>query len=159
MAFKDYIFFSYVFLATAVNLLAGPAYARLCDNARNKQVCEAIVHDRTDPRDGVVASMHKLVYETKAGKAVAKKFDKSLGIVQCIQEFDRAIEDAKGALKALSNNDLSSLKNFTNSAQHNFDICNKGFQGYGETNPIPKTTKLLDDIASVGLYLANLIKL
>ena len=157
MVLKDYTFFSYVFLATAVILFAGPAHADLCDNAPNKQVCKSVVSDRTDPRDAVVASMHKLVSQTKAGKVVARKFDKSLGIVPCIKDFDGAIGDARGALKSLSNNDLSALKNFIASARNKFDTCNKGFQGYGETNPIPKTTKLLDDIASVGLYLANLI--
>ena len=159
MAFKDYTSFSYVILATAVILFAGPAHARICDNAPNKLVCESVVYHRTDPRDGEVASMHKLVAETKAGKVVARKFDKSLGIVQCINEFNGAIEDAKNALKSLSNNDLSALKNFITAARHNFDICNKGFQGYNETNPITKTTKHLDDIASVGFYLADLIKL
>ncbi|XP_023880300.2 uncharacterized protein LOC136069875 [Quercus suber] len=159
MALKDYTFLSYVFLATTVILFAGPAHAGLCDNAPNKQVCESIVYHRTDPRDGVLASMHKLVSQTRDGKVVAQKYDKSLGAVQCINEFNGAIEDAKGALKDLSNNDLSTLKNDITAAKNHFDKCNKGFQGYGETNPFPKTTKLLEDIASVGLYLANLIKL
>jgi len=157
MAFNDYNFFSYVFLATAVILFAGPAHAALCDNAPDKQFCISVIADRTDSRDAVVASMNKLVSQTKAGEVEVRKYDKMLGTFRCIKAFDAAILDGEGALKSLKKNDLPALKNFIASTRNEFDTCNKAFQGYGETNPIPQTTKLLDDIAIVSLYLANLV--
>ena len=74
MVFKDYTFFSYVFLKTTVILLAGHAHgAGLCDNAPNKQVCNSIVYTETDPHDVVVAAIHQKIYQNKVSKVVAKK--------------------------------------------------------------------------------------
>ena len=157
MVFKDFTFFSCVFLATAVILLAGPAHGSgLCDNAPNKAVCNSIVYRRTDPREAVVAFIHKLVNQTKVGKVVAQKQGNSSNIFKCITEFDRSIEFAKGALKGLDNGDLPVLKNYITAAQNNYFVCDEGFRG--KTNPIGKTTKFLEEIVGVGLYLINLVK-
>ena len=59
MVFKDYTFFSYAFLATAVILLIGQIHgAGLCDNSPFKQICASIVYNRTDPRQASVAAVH-----------------------------------------------------------------------------------------------------
>ena len=159
MVFKDFTFFSCVFLATAVILLADPAYgAGLCDNSPNKDVCNSIVYQRTDPRDAVVAFIHKLVNQTRVGKVVAQRQAKSNEIVKCITEFDRSIEFAKGALNGLDKGDLATLKNYITAAQNNYVVCDEVFRANGETNPIAKTTNFLEEIVGVGLYLIKLIK-
>nr|POE58841.1 hypothetical protein CFP56_01626 [Quercus suber] len=130
--------------ATAVILLAGPAHgAGLCDKAPNKAVCNSIVYNRTDPREAVVAFIHKLVNQTKVGKVVAQKQAKSYEIVKCITEFDRSIEFAKGALKGLDNGDLATLKNYITAAQNNYLVCVEAFRANGKTNPIAKTNFIL----------------
>ncbi|XP_023926389.1 uncharacterized protein LOC112037804 [Quercus suber] len=159
MVFKDYTFFSYVFLATAVILLTGHAHgAGLCDKSPNKQVCDSIVYTRTNARDAVVAACHKLVSETKVAKAVAKNQSKSTEIDNCIRDFDGAISISKRALESLNANDYTGLRNYISATLTNYQACDGGFQGSGKTNPIAKSTKHLEDIASVGAYLATLVK-
>ncbi|XP_075644999.1 uncharacterized protein LOC142615987 [Castanea sativa] len=150
MVFKDYTFFSYVFLATAIILFTGHAHgAGLCDNSPNKQVCYSIVYTRTDPRDASVAACHKLVYETKVAKVVAQRQAKSFEIDTCIQYFDGAIFDVKLALIGFSNGNYVTLKTYINSTREYYDNCDDAFENYGKTNPIAKSTKHLKDIASV----------
>ena len=159
MVFKGYTFFSYVFLATAVILLNGHAHgAGLCDNSPNKQVCNSIVYNRTNPRDAAVAACHKLVYETKVAKKVAQEQPKSTEIDNCIRDFDGAITITKRALESLNKSDYTGLTNYMNATQVNYQACDGGFQGSGKTNPIAKSTKHLEDLASVGVYLASLVK-
>ena len=79
---KNYTFFSYVFLATAVILLIGQAHgAGLCDKSPYKQVCASIVYNRTDPRQASVAAVHKLVYQSKVAKVVAQRQNKSKKLI------------------------------------------------------------------------------
>ena len=159
MVFKGYTFFSYVFLATAVILLTGHAHgAGLCDNSPNKQVCNSIVYNRTNPRDAAVAACHKLVYETKVAKKVAQEQPKSTEIDNCIRDFDGAITITKRALESLNKSDYAGLTNYMSATQVNYQACDGGFQGSGKTNPIAKSTKHLEDLASVGVYLASLVK-
>ena len=157
MVFKDCTFFSYVLLATAVILLAGHTYgAGLCDNAPNKQVCDSIVYQRTDPREAVVAGIHKMVYQSKVAKAVAQNQTKSTKIDACIKEFEAGIDNGKRALEALAASKYISVRTSIIAAWTNCVVCDKGFGG--DPNPIAKSTKLVEDIAAAGIYLTNLIK-
>ena len=159
MVFKDYTFFSCVFLATTVILLTGHAHgAGLCDNSPNKQVCDSIVYNRTDARDAVVAACHKLVSETKTAKEVAQKQPNSTEIHNCITDFDGSIGFAKDALNSLNNGQPLSSNTYLIAARANYKLCDDEFQNSGKTNPIAKSTKLLQDMASVGGYLATLVK-
>ncbi|KAL4593861.1 hypothetical protein ACB092_M008900 [Castanea dentata] len=159
MVFKDYTFFSYVFLATAVILFNAHTHgAGLCDNSPNKQVCYSIVYTRTDPRDASVAACHKLISETKVAIVVARRQNKSLELDICINYFYNAIRSVKYALSGLEAGDYRTLKANINATQVYYDSCDFLFQNYGKTNPIAKSTKHLKDIANVGAYLATLIK-
>nr|POE84423.1 hypothetical protein CFP56_41730 [Quercus suber] len=159
MVFKDYTFFSYVFLATVVILFTGHAHgAGLCDNSPNKQVCYSIVYTRTDPRNAIVAACHKLVHETRVAILVAQRQAKSLEIDTCINEFTVAIAYVKQALNGFKAGNYHTLRDSINTTQGHYQRCNYLFENYGKTNPLAKSTKLLKDIASVGSYLANLIR-
>ncbi|XP_023874511.1 uncharacterized protein LOC111987048 [Quercus suber] len=159
MVFKDYTFFSYVFLATTVILLTFHAHgAGLCDKSPNKQVCHSIVYTRTDPREAAVAACHKLVSETKVANVLAKQQPNSAEISKCITNFNGAIGYAKGALTALNANQPLSSNVYLTAAQNNYMSCDDGFKNSGKTNPIAKSTKLLQDMASVGAYLSTLVK-
>ena len=159
MVFKDYTFFSYVFLATIVILFTSHAHGvGLCDNSPNKQVCYSIVYTRTDPIAASIALCNKLVYETKAAKVVAQGQAKSPEIEQCIKEFDSAISYTKVALGGLRGGQYQTLKEFINSTLVNFQYCDSLYQKSGKTNPIAKSTKHLEDMAGVGAYLVNLVK-
>ncbi|XP_075645142.1 uncharacterized protein LOC142616149 [Castanea sativa] len=150
MVFKDYTFFSYVFLATAVILFTGHTHgAGLCDNSPNEQVCYSIVYNRNDPRDANVAACHKLIYETKHATVVAQRQAKSLEIDICITEFNGIIYNVKRALNGLKDGNYLILRAYINSTQANCDNCNSAFENYGKTNPIAKSTKHLKDIAEV----------
>ena len=159
MVFKDYTFLSYVFLAIAVILHTGNSHcAGLCDNSPNKQVCNSIVYNRTNPRDAMVAACNKLISETKVAKRVALGQPKSTEIDNCITYFDGAIKISKRALESLNANDYTGLKNYISATQTNYEACDGRFQSSGKTNPIAKSTKHLEDMASVGAYLATLVK-
>nr|POE74191.1 hypothetical protein CFP56_46926 [Quercus suber] len=159
MVLKDYTFFSYVFLATAVILFTGHAHgAGLCDNSPNRQVCYSIVYTRTNPRDASVAACHKLIYETRVATRVAQMQPKSLAIDTCIKEFYKAIPSIQGALGGLASGNYEVLRTFINSTQLNYEVCDYVFVHYGMTNPLAKSTRHLKAIASVGAYLASLIK-
>ena len=159
MVFKNYTFFSYVFFATTVILLTGHAHgAGLCDNSPNKQVCDSIVYNRTNPRDAVVAACHKLVSETKVANGVAHKQPNSTEIYNCITKFDGSIVFAKDALNSLDKGQPLSSNAYLLAARANYKLCDDGFQNSGKTNPIVKSTKLLQDMASVGAYLSTLVK-
>ncbi|XP_075645029.1 uncharacterized protein LOC142616020 [Castanea sativa] len=159
MVFKDYTFFSYVFLVTAIILLTGHAHgAGLCDNSPNKEVCYSIVYNRTNPRDAVVAACNKLVSETKVAKVVAQSQPNSTEIYDCILIFGESIFYTKDALQSLGNNEPVFLsRNYLLSAQANYKLCDDGFRNSGKTNPIAKSTKNLQDMAYVGAYLTTLI--
>ena len=160
MVFKDYTFFSFIFLATAIILLTGHTHgAGLCDNSPYKQVCHSIVYNRTDPRDAVVAACHKLVFETKAAKGVAQKQPNSTEIYDCITCFNVSIFSTNDALKSLGNNEPVFLsRNYLLGARANYKFCDDGFQNSSKANPIAKFTKNLQDMAYVGAYLTTLIK-
>ena len=159
MAFKDYSFLSYVFLATAVILLAGHAHgAGLCDNSPNKQVCHSIVYKRTDPGEASVAAVHKLVNQTKVAKVVAQRQNKSAEITECITLFDGAILNTRDILAKLDAGNYTEANSFFISAENKFLGCDEWFSDAGKTNPIAKSTKLLIDMAKVGAYLTTLIK-
>ena len=158
MVFKDYTFFSYVFLATAVILFTGQAHgAGLCDNSPNKQVCYSVVYTRTDPRTASVATCHKLIYETKVAKVVAQRQPKSYEIDTCIFYFDDAISHVRHALNGLNAGNYKILKGDINNTLLIYGNCDYAFENYGKTNPIAKSTKHLKDIANVGVYLATLL--
>uniref|UniRef100_A0A7N2LKZ0 Pectinesterase inhibitor domain-containing protein n=1 Tax=Quercus lobata TaxID=97700 RepID=A0A7N2LKZ0_QUELO len=156
MVFKGYTRSLYVLLAIAVILLAGHTHgAGLCDNAPNKQVCDSIVYQRTNPREAVVASIHKMVYQTKVAKAVAQKQANSTKIDACIKEFKEGIDNGKRALEALAKSKYISVRTSIIAAWTNCVVCDNGFGG--DPNPIAKSTKLVEDIAAAGVYLTNLI--
>ena len=159
MAFKDYSFLSYVFLATAVILLAGHAHgAGLCDNSPNKLVCNSIVYKRTNPREASVAAVHKLVNQTKVAKVVAQRQTNSSEITKCITLFDGAILNTRDILAKLDAGNYTEANSFFISAKNKYLGCNEWFSMAGKTNPIAKSTKLLIDMADVGAYLTTLIK-
>uniref|UniRef100_A0A7N2LIP8 Pectinesterase inhibitor domain-containing protein n=1 Tax=Quercus lobata TaxID=97700 RepID=A0A7N2LIP8_QUELO len=159
MVFKDYTFFSYVFLATVIILFTGHAHgAGLCDNSPNTQVCYSIVYNRTDPYSASVALCNKLIYETKVAKVVAQKQAKSPEIEQCIKEFDSSISYTKVALVGLRGGHYPTLQEFISATQVNYQYCDSQYQKSGKTNPIAKSTKHLEDIAGVGAYLVNLLQ-
>ena len=159
MVFKDYTFFSYVFLATVVILFTGHAHgAGLCDNSPNKQVCYSIVYTRTNPRDASVAACHKLISETKVAKVVAQRQAKAIEIDYCITDFDSAIARSKDALASFRAGAYPLMRSLINSTQIYYKHCDSLFRDYGKTNPIAKSIKHLQDIAVIGVYLANLIK-
>ncbi|KAL0005047.1 hypothetical protein SO802_012608 [Lithocarpus litseifolius] len=159
MVFKDYTFFSYVFLATAVILLIGQAHgAGLCDNSPNKQICYSIVYNRTDPREASIAAVHKLVYQSKVAKVVAKTQNKSTEIDYCISKFDSSIVYLKYSLNAMSIGDYRTLRTYIIQARIAYNGCDSEFRTAGKPNPIAKSTKFLEDMTYVGAYLATLIK-
>ncbi|XP_023874509.1 uncharacterized protein LOC111987046 [Quercus suber] len=159
MVFKDYTFFSYVFLATTVILLTFHAHgAGLCDKSPNKQVCDSIVYTRTDARDAVVAACHKLVSQTKVAKVLAKQQPNSTEIYKCITNFDGSIVFARDALNSLNAGEPLSSNAYLLAARANYKLCDDEFKNSGKTNPIAKSTKLLQDMASVGAYLSTLVK-
>ena len=155
---KNYIFFSYVFLATAVILLIGQAHgAGLCDKSPYKQVCASIVYNRTDPRQASVAAVHKLVYQSKVAKVVAQRQNKSTEIDYCISKFDSSIGFLKISLKAMSGGDYRNLRTYIIQARVAYNGCDSEFRTSGKPNPIAKSTKFLEDMTYVGAYLATLI--
>ena len=159
MVFKDHTFFSYLFLATVVSLFTGHAHgAGLCDNSPNKQVCNSIVYTRTDPRDASVAACHKLIYETKVAKVVAQRQKRSLELDICIFDFDLAINVTKGALYGFEIGNYNFMRAQINGTQVDYQNCDNVYESYGKTNPLAKSTKHLKELASVGGYLASLIK-
>nr|POE58845.1 hypothetical protein CFP56_01630 [Quercus suber] len=159
MVFKDYTFFSYVFSAIAVILLTGHAHGQgLCDNSTYKVVCESIVVDRTDPKDASIAACHKLIFETKNVRVAAQTPPVTPQFENCIAAFTGAISNTKIALQGLQAGDYATLRIYLLAAKTNYLGCDDGFQNSGQTNPIAKSTKLLMDIASVGVDLAALIK-
>nr|POF07604.1 hypothetical protein CFP56_61860 [Quercus suber] len=159
MVLKDYTFFSYVFLATAVILFTGHAHgAGLCDNSPNQQVCYSIVYTRTDPRDASVAACHKLIHETRVATVVAQSQPKSIEIDLCISDFYSAISNVRRALNAFGNGNYPVLKAAINGTQDLYASCDYVFVYYGKTNPLAKSTRHLKAIANVGAYLASLIK-
>nr|POF07608.1 hypothetical protein CFP56_61864 [Quercus suber] len=159
MVLKDYTLFSYAFLATAVILFTGHAHgAGLCDNSPNRQVCFSIVYTRTDPRDASVAACHKLIYETRVATRVAESQPKSLEIDSCISNFYNAISTVQSALNAFGNGNYPLLRVTINATQTIYANCDYVFVHYGKTNPLAKSTRHLKAIASVGAYLASLIK-
>uniref|UniRef100_A0A7N2LNS1 Pectinesterase inhibitor domain-containing protein n=1 Tax=Quercus lobata TaxID=97700 RepID=A0A7N2LNS1_QUELO len=158
MVFKDNTFFSYVFLATTVILFAGHAHgANLCDNAPNKQVCNSIVGSRTNPRDAVVADLHKMVYQNKAARAEAKKQAESTEINICINIFESCIYYNKLALSYLNDGNRNVARDLIGGNIDSYQKCDDTFKNSGMNNPVAKSTKLLKDMASTGVYLANLI--
>uniref|UniRef100_A0A7N2LK44 Pectinesterase inhibitor domain-containing protein n=1 Tax=Quercus lobata TaxID=97700 RepID=A0A7N2LK44_QUELO len=158
MVFKDYTFFSYVFLATAVIFFTGQTHGvGLCDNSPNKQVCYSIVYTRTDPHNASVAACHKLVYETKVAKVVAQKQARSIEIDRCISDFIVAISNVKRALNGLEDGNYETLTRNINNTKLLYNDCDYVYENYGKINPIAKSTKHLKDIAIVGLYLASLL--
>ena len=159
MVFKDYTFFSYVFPAIAVILLTGHAHGQgLCDNSNYKVVCESIVVYRTDPKNASIAACHKLIFETKNVRVAAQTPPVSAEFEICIAAFNGAIANTKIALQGLLDGDYATLRTYLIAAKTNYLGCNDAFQNSGQTNPIAKSTKLLLDIASVGVDLAALIK-
>ena len=159
MAFKDYSFLSYVFLATAVILLTGHAHgAGLCDNSPSKQVCHSIVYNRNDPREASVAAVHKLVNQTKVAKVVAQSQTNSTEITKCITLFNGAILNTRDVLAKLDAGNYTEAYSFFNLAEYKYRGCDEYFSLAGKTNPIAKSTKLLIDMAKVGAYLTTLIK-
>nr|POE95016.1 hypothetical protein CFP56_27080 [Quercus suber] len=158
MVFKDYSFLSYVFLATAVILLAGRAHGALCDKSPNKQVCYSIVYERTDAGEASVAAVHKLVSQTKVAKVVAQRQTNSSEITKCIELFDGAIVNTRDILAKLDAGNYSEANSFFISAGNKILGCDWWFSYANKTNPIAKTTKLLKDMADVGAYLTTLIK-
>ncbi|XP_075645030.1 uncharacterized protein LOC142616021 [Castanea sativa] len=155
MVSKDYTFFSYVLLATAVILLAGHTHgAGLCDNAPNNQVlqvCRSIVNNRTDPREAVVACIHKMVYQFNVAKAVAQTQAKSTKIDACIKEFEAGIGNGRRASEALAAGKYINLRTYIIAAWTNCVVCNNGF-GF-DPNPVAKSTKLVEDMAAaVGIF-------
>ena len=158
MVFKNYTFFSYVFFATTVILLTGHAHgAGLCDNSPDKQVCHSIVYNRTNPHDAVVAACHKLISQTKVANGVARKQPNSTEIYNCITKFDESIGFAKDALNSLDQGQPLSSKTYLIAAWSNYKVCDDWFLNSGKTNPIAKSTKLLQDMANVGAYLSTLV--
>ncbi|XP_075644961.1 uncharacterized protein LOC142615947 [Castanea sativa] len=159
MVFKDYTFFLYVFLATAVILLIGQAHgAGLCDDSPNKQICYSIVYNRTDPREASIAAVNKLVYQSKVAKVVAQRQKKSTEIDYCISKFDLAIGFLKYSLSAMSKGDYRTLRTYIIQARIAYNGCDAEFQTAGKPNPIAKSIKFLVDMTFVGAYLATLIK-
>ncbi|KAL4597984.1 hypothetical protein ACB092_11G027900 [Castanea dentata] len=159
MAFKDYTFFSCVFLATAVILLIGQAHgAGLCDESPNQQICHSIVYNRTDPREASIAAVHKLVYQSKVAKVVAQRQNKSTEIDDCKSKFDSSVGYLKYSLYAMSVGDYRTLRSYIIQARIAYMGCERGFRIAGKPNPIAKTTKFLVDMTYVGAYLATLIK-
>ncbi|KAL4598288.1 hypothetical protein ACB092_11G050700 [Castanea dentata] len=159
MVYKDYSFFSYVFLATTVILLAGHVHgAGLCDNSPNKQVCYSIVYKRTDPREATVAAVHKLVDQTRVAKVVAQRQTNSTEITKCITNFNGAIINTKDVLLELDEGDYSDAYSLFNAASNKYLGCDEKFSYANKTNPIAKSTKHLKAMAEVGAYLTTLIK-
>ncbi|KAK4589632.1 hypothetical protein RGQ29_020276 [Quercus rubra] len=158
MVFKDNTSFSYVFLATTVIHFAGHAHgAGLCDNAPNKQVCNSIVGNRTNPRDAVIADIHKAVYQNKVARAVARKQAESTEINTCIKIFASCIYYNKLALRYLNDGNRNVARDLIGGNIDSYQKCDDLFKNSGKNNPIAKSTKLLKDMASSGVYLANLI--
>ena len=158
MVFKDYTFFSYAFLATAVILLIGQIHgAGLCDNSPFKQICASIVYNRTDPREASIAAVHKLVYQSKVAKVVAQRQNKSTEIDYCISKFDLSIIFLKNSLTNLTAGDYRKHRTSIIQAQVAYNGCDAEFRTSGKPNPIAKSTKFLEDMTYVGAYLATLI--
>ena len=89
---------------------------------------------------------------------MAQRQGKSLEIDICINEFADALISVKRALIGLEARDYHTVKAYINATQVNYQNCDSVYQNYGKINPIAKTTKHLKDIASVGAYLATLVK-
>ncbi|KAL0009388.1 hypothetical protein SO802_010890 [Lithocarpus litseifolius] len=143
----------------AVILLIGQAHgAGLCDNSPNKQICYSIVYNRTDPREASIAAVHKLVYQSKVAKVVAKRQNKSTEIDYCISKFDSSIVYLKYSLNAMSVGDYRNLRTYIIQARIAYNGCDSEFRTSGKPNPIAKSTKFLEDMTYVGAYLATLIK-
>nr|XP_023904631.1 uncharacterized protein LOC112016317 [Quercus suber] len=159
MVFKDYTFFSYVFLATAVFILIGQAHgASLCDNSPYKKICASIVYNRTDPRQASIAAVHKLVFQSKVAKVVAQRQNRTTEINYCIAKFDLAIGFLKKSLEFMKAGDFHNLRTYIIQARVAYGGCDSEFRTSGKPNPIAKSTQFLQDMTYVGAYLATLIK-
>ena len=159
MVFKDYSFYFFVFSAIAVILLTGHAHGQgLCDNSPYKIVCESIVAYRTDPKNSSIAACQKLIFETKNARVAASTPPVSEEFEICIAAYNGAIANTKIALQGVQNGDYPTLRTYLLAAKTNYLGCDDAFSNAGQTNPIAKTTKLLLDMASVGIDLAALIK-
>ena len=149
---KNYTFFSYVFLATAVILLIGQAHgAGLCDKSPYKQVCASIVYNRTDPRQASVAAVHKLVYQSKVAKVVAQRQNKSKKLIIAYRNLTVPLASSKFPWKSCR------VVTYIIQARVAYNGCDSEFRTSGKPNPIAKSTKFLEDMTYVGAYLATLI--
>ena len=115
-------------------------------------------HPRHWPRSASVAACHKLIYETKVAKVVAQRQKRSLELDICIFDFDLAINVTKGALYGFEIGNYNFMRAQINGTQVDYQNCDNVYESYGKTNPLAKSTKHLKELASVGGYLASLIK-
>lgn len=162
MAFKQYTFFSLVFLATATILLANHAHGRvltddLCKNAQNKPLCSQIVNNVTDPHDALVSAIHKLVYESKMAAKLAHQQGKSHEMDVCIAKFEDSIDSLKKSLKSLKDRDLPGLNVNLVAAMNDYVACDDAFSESKVINPVDKIDAFLCEMAVNCIFLSGFI--
>ncbi|KAH7515690.1 putative invertase inhibitor [Ziziphus jujuba] len=167
MAFKHYVSFSLVFLATASIFLANEAQAHagvnnnndLCCKSDYPALCRSLIKGQTNPFGAAQTVVNHLIMETQRAKKHVARFGSSqsqvIGI--CQDSYDDALDNLHTCLGNLKGNDKGSFNSNLSAALSDFEVCNDGFNELGESSPVKDVNSLLENIADTGLYLESLV--
>lgn len=166
MAFKHYVSFSLVFLATASIFVATTeAHAAisvdniLCGKSDYPALCRSLIKDQTNPSCATEAVVKQLIVEIERAKKHVARFGslESQVIRICQENYDDALDNLHTCLANLKSNDEPSFSSNLSAALSDFVACDDAFDELGESSPVKDVNSMLEHIADTGLYLETLV--